>query len=208
MATNEKKKRKVIDINMKMDIINDRKNNLSCTELVKKYNLSASTISTIINEKNQEKIKNLTNNELIKPDCKRMKLPLYQKIDEAMDLWFKNTIKEKNITIDGTFIQEKYSNINIQYFPPNLTSIIQPLDQGIINSFKIKYRKQIVKEKLDCLEYGSIFEKIDILNAINKISNAWRDITRTTIMNCFYKAGFKVDTLLSTDFQVDDHKKR
>ena len=83
------------------------KNSASTTELVKKYNLSASTISTIINEKNQEKIRHLTENELIKPDCKRMKLPIYQKIDEAMDLWFKNTIKEKNVTIDGTIIQEQ-----------------------------------------------------------------------------------------------------
>ena len=107
MATNEKKKRKVIDINLKLAIISDKKNSVSTTELVKKYNLSASTISTIINERNQEKIRHLTENELIKPDCKRMKLPIYQKIDEAMDLWFKNTIKEKNVQIDGTIIQEQ-----------------------------------------------------------------------------------------------------
>ena len=144
MATNEKKKRKVIDINMKMDIINDRKNNLSCTELVKKYNLSASTISTIINEKNQEKIKNLTNNELIKPDCKRMKLPLYQKIDEAMDLWFKNTIKEKNITIDGTFIQEQALKF------ASMEGIVDfKASNGWLDKFKIRHNitfKKIIGE--------------------------------------------------------------
>ena len=78
---------------------------MSLADLVKKYSLSASTISTIINEKNQEKIKHLFDNELIKPECKRMKLPIYQKVDEAMDLWFKNTMKEKNVTLDGTLIQ-------------------------------------------------------------------------------------------------------
>ena len=42
------------------------------------------------------------------------------------------------------------------------------------------------------------------LYLINKIANAWKDMTRCSIINCFYKAGFKVDTLLSTDFQVDN----
>ena len=44
---------------------------MSLADLVKKYSISASTISTIINEKNQEKIKHLFDNELIKPECKR-----------------------------------------------------------------------------------------------------------------------------------------
>ncbi|CAF1116814.1 unnamed protein product [Rotaria magnacalcarata] len=37
------------------------------------------------------------------------------------------------------------SNIKLQYFPPNTTSKLQPLDQGIIHVFKIHYRKYLVK---------------------------------------------------------------
>ena len=59
-----------------------------------------------------------------------------------------------------SFEQDKYDNVNIQFFPPNLTSIIQPLDQGIINDFKIKYRKQIVRDKLASINTSSVMEKI------------------------------------------------
>ena len=34
----------------------------------------------------------------------------------------------------------------VMFMPPNTTSIIQPLDQGIISSFKRHYRTDLVKE--------------------------------------------------------------
>ena len=46
------------------------------------------------------------------------------------------------------------TNIKLCYFPANCTSVIQPMDQGIINAFKIQYRTHIVKRRLDSIEYG------------------------------------------------------
>ena len=40
-------------------------------------------------------------------------------------------------------IVDEYLNITIQFLPPNTTSKIQPLDQGIIRSVKCAYRKTI-----------------------------------------------------------------
>ena len=36
-------------------------------------------------------------------------------------------------------ITKEYSNIRVQYLPPNTTSKLQPLDQGIIHVCKLKY---------------------------------------------------------------------
>ena len=38
-------------------------------------------------------------------------------------------------------IQKNFSNINLQFLPPGTTSKTQPLDQGIIRSFKAQYKK-------------------------------------------------------------------
>jgi hypothetical protein len=35
-------------------------------------------------------------------------------------------------------------NMTLVFLPPNVTSIVQPLDQGIITSFKIQYRKKLL----------------------------------------------------------------
>lgn len=44
---------------------------------------------------------------------------------------------------ESTFQQD---NIIVKYLPPNCTSLIQPMDQGIIRSLKCSYRKQFLKK--------------------------------------------------------------
>ena len=71
-----------------------------------------------------------------------------------------------------------------------MTSVIQPLDMGIIHAFKAKYRSQIVRAKLDSIEFNSSMPLIDIMNAIQMCKVAWDSVTAETIKNCFKKAGF------------------
>ena len=51
--------------------------------------------------------------------------------------------------------QQELSNIKIEYFPANMTSVLQPMDQGIIASFKMKNKSLVMQEKIESIEYCS-----------------------------------------------------
>ena len=89
-------------------------------------------------------------------------------------------------------------SIKLMFLPPNTTSIIQPLDQGIIKCLKQLYRKSLCESILSKLESNPA-EKADklarqttLLDAIINCASAWQKITSATISNCFRKGGFTV----------------
>ena len=64
---------------------------------------------------------------------------------------FNRKMKSENrkilLFVDNCLIHNQdfdFSNIKVKYFPPNATSVLQPLDQGIIHSFKANYRKELI----------------------------------------------------------------
>ena len=95
------------------------------------------------------------------------------------------------------------TNIKLVYFPANCTSVIQPMDQGIIQSFKMKYKRLVVEDKINSIEYGYDMPTITILKCIDYINKAWNTVTATTITNTFKKAGFKSETVYSLEELID-----
>ena len=89
----------------------------------------------------------------------------------------------------------EYFHIKFLMLPPNATSIMQPLDQGIILSAKRRYKKKLAERYLACVENNkdanSLLKALDIVQATNMIAASWRETSSTIIQNCFHKAGFK-----------------
>lgn len=88
--------------------------------------------------------------------------------------------------LSGHAVTVNLTNVKIQFYPPNCTSIIQPLEQGIIQNFKHFYKTGILKSiinKLDIQEDPDI--KIDIKDSIDRICLAWNEVQADTITNCF-----------------------
>ncbi|XP_015511187.2 tigger transposable element-derived protein 6-like [Neodiprion lecontei] len=85
----------------------------------------------------------------------------------------------------------KLEYVKLLYLPANTTSKLQPMDQGIINNFKVYYRKEVVQYVLKSIEDDKSPE-INILQAMRFARKAWFSVSKTKISNGYKKAGFKV----------------
>lgn len=79
--------------------------------------------------------------------------------------------------------------IKLIFMPPNTSSKLQPMDQGVIHSLKCHYRKILLMKMLDAIDKNKSFS-VDLLDAIHFIHLAWQKVSRETIANCFKHGGF------------------
>jgi hypothetical protein len=108
---------------------------------------------------------------------------------------------------DMTFLR----NVKVVQYLANCTSMLQPLDLGIIKSFKQLHRKHLV-QTADCLmDAGKDVDmKIDILQAIHFTVADWRQVSQPTVVNCFCKGGYgcerraEADSKVTVDEEEDD----
>jgi hypothetical protein len=63
------------------------------------------------------------------------------------------------------------SNIKLAWVPPNTTSIIQPMDQGIIYCVKLYYRRLLMQ---------SLIANVDKISVLSELSTEYRIATEKT----------------------------
>ena len=111
-------------------------------------------------------------------------------------------------------ISEEITSICIYYLPKNTTYFLQPLDQGIIRNFKANYQLNlnekvvsIIDSNVDEEEFiANFIRKINVLDALHMINEAWNKIEISAIKNTFEKAGIsnlkisENDSILNEDF--------
>lgn len=74
----------------------------------------------------------------------------------------------------------------IVFLPKSTTSHLPPLDPGIIQSFKVKYRKKLTGLAED-RSASEIASTIAILQAIDLVFKSYNEVSLNTIENCFAK---------------------
>ncbi|XP_064414219.1 tigger transposable element-derived protein 4-like [Latimeria chalumnae] len=77
------------------------------------------------------------------------------------------------------------------FLPPNTTSKLQPMDQGIIKCLKQHYRRQLIQHMLNCFERKQD-TVINLHQGITFAHSAWRKVSSKCISACFRKAGFVI----------------
>ena len=72
----------------------------------------------------------------------------------------------------------------LEFFPSNTISRFQPMDAGIIASFKAQYKNLLIQHHIDYISTGKSFA-IAVYQAVTMLEKAWRNgVTSTTIQNC------------------------
>jgi hypothetical protein len=101
-------------------------------------------------------------------------------------------------------------NVKIRWLPPNTTSHWQPLDQGIIASFKLYYRRQWVSYILRQLQTNKDpNQTVNLLKAIGWTPVAWNNcVTSTTIQHCFIKSTIVPKPVINEVKIIDDITER
>lgn len=84
------------------------------------------------------------------------------------------------------------SNVAVKFLPANCTSIIQPVDQGIGNALKIRYRKYLLEHMSNMVFLDKpAREGVNILRTCVWLARAFNSLNGSdTVRKCFRKAGF------------------
>ncbi|KAE9054757.1 hypothetical protein PF010_g32401 [Phytophthora fragariae] len=87
------------------------------------------------------------------------------------------------------------TNIKVQKLPANTTTYLQPLDAGVIASFKARFRSLQIDHGIERFEAdanvnGQSAYKIDQLQAMQWSSLLWSSTEAKTVAHCWQNTGF------------------
>lgn len=81
--------------------------------------------------------------------------------------------------------------IKCAFLPPNVTSLGQPMDQGVIAAIKMRYKKKFLNQLLLLEDENSSFEerqkKVTLLHCVNWLRESWDELSAETIKNSWNK---------------------
>jgi hypothetical protein len=86
----------------------------------------------------------------------------------------------------GHKVPKNLKNTKVEFFEPNLTPHVQPMDAGIIRTLKALHKRSMLERSLDREEAGfdEIFQ-IDQLEAMQLLLVAWEAIKVDSIAHCW-----------------------
>ena len=79
--------------------------------------------------------------------------------------------------------------ITAKFLPPNVTALIQPMDQGVLESIKRVYRKSILRDLVSQSTFTiqDFLKRIDMIKIVDTVASAWDMVTPTAIRNSWKK---------------------
>lgn len=83
----------------------------------------------------------------------------------------------------------------VLFLPPNTTSVVQPLDQGIIVSAKRLYQCRYLQEVMTVVEEGACTQQnirdYNVKSVIYNFADAWKEVKKATLANSWKKTAVR-----------------
>ena len=75
--------------------------------------------------------------------------------------------------------------ITANFLPPNVTALLQPMDQGVLEAIKRVYRKSILRDLVSQSTFTiqDYLKRIDMTKIVDTVESAWDMIIPTAIRN-------------------------
>lgn len=110
----------------------------------------------------------------------------------------------------------KLDNIIIIFLPPNCTSLIQPLDMGVLRSLKCEYKNNFMRKMLTYINTTEknicdFLKDYNIKDALWGIANSWSQVSTETLKNAWHNlipSSIFFEEDLVTDFEGFRTQKR
>ena len=122
-----------------------------------------------------------------------------------MDIKFTKEKKKVLLIIDNCLAHPTINNlksIELIFLPPNTTSKLQPMNQGVIRALKAYYKALALQKLVVAIDKGKDLPVFSILDATKMLNLVLQKVKTSTIINCFGKAGIWKDQQKSA--QSDD----
>ena len=116
---------------------------------------------------------------------------LYEEWVRKLDSSFRAQSRKVALLIDNCPAHPEIkglTNINLIFLPPNTTTVIQTMDQGVMRGLKAHYRKKAIRLCIKAVESNKPLPKISILQAMKHLVSSWNAVSKETIVNCFKKS--------------------
>ncbi|XP_053571576.1 tigger transposable element-derived protein 1-like [Bombina bombina] len=118
--------------------------------------------------------------------CKEKKIP------------FKILMLTDNAPSHPRALMEMYNEIQVVFLPANTTSILQPMDQGVIATFKAYYLKKTFTAAITALDSDAsdgatqnklkaFWKGFTILDAIKAIRDSWNEVSESALRRVWKK---------------------
>ena len=94
--------------------------------------------------------------------------------------------------------------IKLYFLPPNTISKTKLMDQGVIRSLTVKYRKNVVRKIINSVEKKKNPPQISLLQGMQMLVSTWDALSTQTMLNCIRKSGISTESQETAITEDDD----